>query len=307
VLLPLLTYPAPFSEILEVVRASYLPMTVTNVLGLLLFLFVNQEFNSGNTGDSKAANVVNARRTQTLALIKPFAASVLLFLAVANDNNLLNVAVPLLERVLVVAFSLYLFSRTETLCEAVAGRLSGSSRIWLVMCFGLLSVYGTMRAVPVDGILVNFRDLGPMIAGLLGGPLIGGLTGLIGGIYRLSQGGWTAVPCAAATIAAGLVAGGFSIFWKRKLNYPKVIFLGALVECLHLLVIFPLLVYPAPLEDIMNVIRNGLPSMLLVNCLGLALFLYILREQGLYPEGHEKELSGEKSPVSPCPGKDTTL
>ncbi|KKH45562.1 hypothetical protein EO93_04870 [Methanosarcina sp. 1.H.A.2.2] len=306
VLLPLLTYPAPLSDVLEVVRSFYLPMTAINVLGLLFFLYVIQELNSVDTGNLKPASKVNAGRTETSVLIKPLAASVLIFLAAANDGYLLNVSVPLLERMLVVAFSLYLFSRTETLCEAVAGRISGSSRIWLVMCFGLLSVYGTMRAVPVDGILVNFRDLGPMLAGLLGGPLIGGLTGLIGGIYRLSQGGWTAVPCAVATIAAGLVAGGFSIFWKRKLNYPKLIFLGALVECLHLLVIFPLLVYPAPLEDIMNVIRNCLPSMLLVNCLGLVLFLYILREQGLYPEGCEKELSDEIVSVPPFLGRDTT-
>jgi LytS/YehU family sensor histidine kinase len=283
VLFPLLTYPAPLSDILEVVRSSYLPMTVINVLGLLFFLYVIKELNSVEIGNLKPEGEVNAEKTETSVLIKPLAVSVLLFLAAANDGYLLNVAVPLLERVLVVAFSLYLLSRTETLHEAVAGRPFGSSRIWLVMSFGLLSVYGTMRAVPVDGILVNFRDMGPMLAGLLGGPLIGGLTGLIGGIYRLSQGGWTAVPCAVATIAAGFVAGGFSIFWKRKLNYIKVIFLGVLVECLHLLVIFPLLVYPAPLEDITSVIRNSLPSMLLVNVFGLVLFMYILREQELDP------------------------
>ncbi|MCQ1535310.1 hypothetical protein FTO70_06320 [Methanosarcina sp. KYL-1] len=303
VLLPLLTYPAPLSDILEVARSSYLPMTVINVLGLLFFLYVIQELNPTDPGNLKPAGEINAGKTESPALIKPLAVSVLLFLAIANDRYLLNVAVPLLERVLVVTFSLYLFSRTETLCEAVEGQLSASSRIWLVMCFGLLSVYGTMRAVPVDGILVNFRDLGPMLAGLLGGPLIGGLAGLIGGIYRLSQGGWTAVPCAVATIAAGLVAGGFSIFWKRKLNYPRLIFLGALVECLHLLVIFPLLAYPAPLEDIMSVIRNSLPSMLLVNGLGLVLFLYILRERGLDPEGHKKEHSCEMFSAPPEPGR----
>gem|GEM_PF-598251 len=311
VLLPLLTYPAPLPDILEVIRSSYLPMTVINVLGLLFFLYVSQELNpvdnSADTENLKPARGINAGKTESSALIKPLAVSVLLFLAIANDSYLLNVAVPLLERVLVVTFSLYLFSRTETLYEAVEGRLSGSSRIWLVTGFGLLSVYGTMRAVPVEGILVNFRDLGPMLAGLLGGPFLGGLTGLIGGIYRLSQGGWTAVPCAVATIAAGLVAGSFSILWKRKLNYFKVIFLGALVECLHLLVIFPLLVYPAPLEDILNVIMNSLPSMLLVNGIGLVLFLYILRERGLDPGRSKKELPSEVLSVPPRQVEDTVL
>ncbi|WP_229391770.1 hypothetical protein [Methanosarcina sp. DH2] len=57
---------------------------------------------------------------------------------------------------------------------------------------------------------------------------------------------------------------------------------------LHLLVIFPLPVYPAPLADILNVIRSNLPSMLLANGLGLVLLLYILRDQVPVPAGYTK-------------------
>ncbi len=321
VLLPLLSYPLPLEKLLDVARSSFLPMAVINILGLLLFLFVNLEqnaaegmadFASVSASDSDPYAVLqgsdsarrlsdstfrildstfrfsdSARRDPGTAspnsdaehMIKPLGTAVLIFLAVTNDGYLLNVVVPLLERVLVFAFSLYLFSRTESFRVAVEGNLSAGSRIWLVMGFGLLSIYGTMRAIPVDDILINFRDLGPMIAGLLGGPVLGGLAGLFGGMYRYSQGGWTALPCVLATIAAGLISGGVSIYWKRKFSYSKLLFLGTLVECLHILVILPLMVYPAPLDDILGVVRISLLPMIIVNVLGLLLFLYIMKER----------------------------
>lgn len=313
VLIPLLLYPLPLEKLLEVARSSFLPMVITNVMGLMLFLYVNRgqnapkdeaDFAPDSDPDSYAtlqgsdtvhrisdsAHQISDSARQDLCtacpnsdtenLIKPLGAAVLIFLAVTNDVSLLNIVIPLLERVLVFAFSLYLFSRTESFRAAVEGNLSASSRIWLVMGFGLLSIYGTMRAIPIDDIFINFRDLGPMIAGLMGGPVLGGLVGMFGGMYRYSQGGWTAVPCVFATVAAGLISGGFSIYWRQKFSYSKLLFLGTLVECLHILVIFPLLVYPAPLDDILGVVRISLLPMIIVNVLGLLLFLYIMKQRG---------------------------
>ncbi|MDD3041565.1 MAG: Nramp family divalent metal transporter [Methanosarcinaceae archaeon] len=307
VLIPLLLYPLPLEKLLEVAHNTFLPMVITNVLGLLIFLYVNLETNipEGETDfapdkdkDSYAARPGSATafrdsyaarpNSDTEHLIKPLGAAVLVFLAVTNDASLLNVVIPLLERVLVFAFSLYLFSRTESFRAAVESNLSASSRIWLVMGFGLLSIYGTMRAIPVDDIFINFRDLGPMIAGLLGGPVLGGLAGIFGGMYRYSQGGWTAVPCVFATIVAGIISGGFSNYWKKKFSQSKLLFLGILVECLHILVIFPLMVYPAPPDDILGVIRISLLPMILVNALGLLLFLYIMKERGFDFEKPER-------------------
>lgn len=50
--------------------------------------------------------------------------------------------------------------------------------------FGSLAVYGTLRSIELSGAIVNIRDLAPLVAELLGGPITGTLIGLIGGIHR---------------------------------------------------------------------------------------------------------------------------
>jgi len=55
--------------------------------------------------------------------------------------------------------------------------------------FGSLVVYGTLRGIELSGAIANVRDLAPLVAGLLGGPITGTLVGLIGGIHRYILGG----------------------------------------------------------------------------------------------------------------------
>ncbi|MDE2519274.1 MAG: histidine kinase, partial [Methanocorpusculum sp.] len=68
--------------------------------------------------------------------------------------------------------------------------------------------------IPVEGVIIYFRDGGPMIAGPVGGPVIGGVAGLLGGAHRFLQGGDTALPCFVATVAAGILAGYAIHRWK---------------------------------------------------------------------------------------------
>jgi len=96
-------------------------------------------------------------------------------------------------------------------------------------------MYGTLRGIPVSGAIANIRDLGPMMAGILGGPIIGGLTGVIAAIHRYSQGGFTAIPCPIATIFAGVLAGLLSKKFKPgAAYYSRAIFLGVVVELVHM-------------------------------------------------------------------------
>ncbi len=45
------------------------------------------------------------------------------------------------------------------------------------------------------------------MGGLLGGPVVGGLVGLTGGLHRYSMGGMTALSCMISTIVEGLLGG----------------------------------------------------------------------------------------------------
>ena len=86
----------------------------------------------------------------------------------------------------------------------------------MVGTFGAMSILGNYSGVEILGGIANVRDLGAMIAGLLGDLIVGGATGLIGGAYRYSMGGFTAVPSSLATVVSGLF-GGLVWIWKRKL------------------------------------------------------------------------------------------
>ncbi|WP_128692534.1 Nramp family divalent metal transporter [Methanoculleus taiwanensis] len=203
-----------------------------------------------------------------------------LFLAVAllQEEMFLTFGLPLIERFAVLGLVVYFLLRTNLIQRAIAGYLTPLDTVAVVTIFSLFSIYGTAYGIPFNDAIINFRDLGPMIAGLLGGPVAGLLTGLIGGAYRYSLGGWTAFPCFAATVAAGLIAGCFSRRWGA-FTYLRFIFLGILVESVHLLIIFPLLAYPAPLADIIDLVRTVFLPMVVTNTLGLFFFLFMIRNQ----------------------------
>lgn len=84
------------------------------------------------------------------------------------------------------------------------------------------------------------KDLGPMIAGLVGSPVAGIGAGLIGGLYRyFFIGGITTFPCFLATILAGLFAG--IIYILNKLKFTGIIgavLFAVFMESLHIIPLF---------------------------------------------------------------------
>ena len=63
--------------------------------------------------------------------------------------------------------------------------------------------------MPVEGSLVNVRIIAVMSGGILFGPRVGIITGIIAGTHRylIDIGGVTAVPCFITSIIAGLLSG----------------------------------------------------------------------------------------------------
>jgi sigma-B regulation protein RsbU (phosphoserine phosphatase) len=103
------------------------------------------------------------------------------------------------------------------------------------LVFGGFSIFGTFVGIQLpSGAIVNIRDLGPMIAGLVGGPLVGLGSGLIGGVRRYFLGGFTSVPCGLSTVLSGLISGVVFLITRRKLiNVFQGMMLAILIECVH--------------------------------------------------------------------------
>ena len=73
--------------------------------------------------------------------------------------------------------------------------------------FSIFCIMGTWFGLHIDDSIANTRAIGAVMGGLLGGPVVGGLVGLTGGLHRYSMGGMTALSCMISTIVEGLLGG----------------------------------------------------------------------------------------------------
>ncbi|WP_274866100.1 LytS/YhcK type 5TM receptor domain-containing protein, partial [Serratia marcescens] len=77
-------------------------------------------------------------------------------------------------------------------------------------CYVIFSVFcimGTYFGLHIQDSIANTRAIGAVLGGLLGGPSVGFLVGLTGGLHRYTLGGMTDVACAISTVSEGLVGG----------------------------------------------------------------------------------------------------
>ena len=135
------------------------------------------------------------------------------------DFSILSSFLVLLQLICVIIVAAYLLTRSRIFAEVLDGHPAVKTQIILIIFFGGLSIYGTLSGVDFMGAIVNVRDLGPMVAGLLGGPVVGLGAGLIGAAHRLTLGGFTVYSCSLATVLAGLF-GGF-IWLASKSASPR--------------------------------------------------------------------------------------
>ncbi len=153
-------------------------------------------------------------------------------------------------------------------------------KLIIILSFGGFSILGTYMGIRLpSGAIGNFRDLGPMIAGLAGGPLIGLGAGLIGGIHRYFLGGFVQIPCGLATILAGLISGAINMLNKGKfVRFRWAVLFAILMECFHLLLV---LLIAQPFSEALNVLKALLIPMILANSAGIAISMLIMPKEAL--------------------------
>ena len=218
-----------------------------------------------------------------------------LLIALLKEEFFLKAAIPLLEGIIVVLFLLYIFMRTEAFKNAMNHHLNRADYVWIIIFCSAISIYGNYRGVNGGGFIINFRDFGVMIAGLIGGPVAGVCTGIVGGAYRYTQGGWTTIPCLIGTISAGFISGFLAIKWRYKMTYLRLVVLAIIVESFHILMIIPIysIIAGIQLSTLLLTIRQLYLPMIVTNAGGLVLFLYLLNDQDFSGIERVKETSYE--------------
>ena len=189
----------------------------------------------------------------------------------------LELIIDLVESMAVVIVVAYLFTRTRLYRQVLDHQLGRRGRLLLVLIFGAFSVWGTLSGVEIQGAIANTRDLGPALGGLIGGPLVGLGAGLIGGLHRLSMGGWTAVPSALGAVTAGLAGGAvFLLFGRRVAPVWAAMLLAVFTES----VLMGLnLLMAKPFSDALKLVEEVMLPMILVNAAGMGLFVFIVRNE----------------------------
>jgi two-component system LytT family sensor kinase len=133
-----------------------------------------------------------------------------------------------------------------------------------------------------SGAIANTRAMGAVLGGLLGGPITGLLVGLTGGLHRYSMGGFTDVACAISTTLEGLSAGMISYYCKKagksEMAYQPMVVFGVtfMAEIMQMSII---VLIAKPFDQAWELVKLIAPPMLLINSLGAAMFMSIVRDQ----------------------------
>ncbi|AJI95704.1 5TMR of 5TMR-LYT family protein [Yersinia ruckeri] len=139
--------------------------------------------------------------------------------------------------------------------------------------FSLFAIFGTYSGINVEGSLVNVRVIAVMSGGILFGPWVGIITGIIAGSHRylIDIDGITSVPCLITSIIAGLMSGYINLKIKKDRQWSMGILGGMICESLTMLLVV-LWAKPTALGiDIVS--KIAIPMILGAVCIGLIVLL----------------------------------
>jgi len=173
-------------------------------------------------------------------------------------------------------------------CKSPAFRLRRSEPVGmgqkaaLFVFFTLISIGGTYLGVRVQGAIANSRAIGPVLAGLIGGPVMGTGVGLLSGLYRYQFGGFTALVGALSTTAEGLIGGLVGIYLRRTASENQALSpltAGITVLVLETMQFLLALLISTPFADAWAMAKVVGVPMVLANSFGAAVFMSILRDR----------------------------
>jgi sigma-B regulation protein RsbU (phosphoserine phosphatase) len=189
--------------------------------------------------------------------------------------SIASILIGLIETACVVVAFAYVVTRAGFFIEILDKKLNLKNQAIMILLFGALSIFGTYGGLQLpSGAIANIRDLGPMVGGLVGGPLVGLGAGLIGGVHRYFLGGFTCVPCALSTVIAGLLGG--AIYRIKKGEFVGIwlaVVFAIFMELLHMGLT---LLIARPYDKALATVKEVVLPMVGANALGMAIFAFMV-------------------------------
>ncbi|MBZ9633890.1 sensor histidine kinase [Clostridium sp. FP1] len=156
--------------------------------------------------------------------------------------------------------------------------------IMLSIIFGSFGILGTYTGTEVNGAIANTRIIGVMAGGILCGPFVGLMAGVIAGMHRLliDIGGITSIPCMITTIISGIFAGILYKISNENNKWVYGLIGGLLMEILEMVLI---LTMAHPFSKALTIVKNIYFPMSFTNAIGIAILIVII--QKIYDEKEE--------------------
>jgi len=196
--------------------------------------------------------------------------------------NQFNLTVALLQQTCVYLVIAFLLSRTPLFIPLMHVTIRFPNKVACCLVFSLFCVLGTYFGLKVDDSIANTRAIGAGLSGILGGPWVGIVVGLVGGLHRYSMGGMSAQACAVSTVVSGLVGGMVHRYMIRRgksdqiFDPLRVAIVSLCSEIVHMVIILAL---ARPFDAAANLVKDVAVPMLIANTLGAALFMRILLDR----------------------------
>lgn len=191
-------------------------------------------------------------------------------------HNVFDLLLELVERLGVFALVFLLMVRFAIFKRLLTGSATRYEKISMSLLFGTMGILATYGGIGVEGAIVNLRSIPVALAGILGGPLVGFLAGVIAGTHRyfVDIGSLTSLACAIATVATGLLGGILYHRLKRRAFDPlSAFFTGCAAETIKMLIILAMI---RPFDTAVSIVSAiSLPT-IAVNGMGLALFIELV-------------------------------
>ena len=143
--------------------------------------------------------------------------------------------------------------------------------------FSGLAIIGTYTGVDYRGAIVNVRNIGVVVGGILAGPEVGIMVGLIAGIHRLfvDASSITTIPCAIATMSGGFITAHLYKKTNEKNCYLYGFLGGFIVENLSMILI---LVLGSDFELAKDIVSKIYFPMILANAVGVSIVILIIQD-----------------------------
>ncbi|NMP29151.1 sensor histidine kinase [Rahnella sp. SAP-1] len=191
-------------------------------------------------------------------------------------QNVFDMTLAVFDRAALMLICLFFLTRTHLFRKLLQKENEAHTPLELATVtaiFSLFAIFGTLSGINVEGSLINVRTIAIVSGGILFGPWVGIVTGLISGTHRylIDIHGVTSIPCLITSITAGFLSGYINLKVKKEMHWKVGIAAGMLCEALTMMLI---LVMSRPFSLGLDIVMNiSAPLILGASSIGLIVLL----------------------------------